>query len=220
MRAMKPRHPAVLASEFLRQNCELAGHAFFMAGRDAELEWPIRPREHLVLALGRQRHDFEVGDRRRTLADRGPDAVRTRIAPADDHHFLALGKNWLDVALRLIAHAAVLLRQKIHREMDALELAAGDWQVAGLLASSGQHDGIVVFDQIIRRDVYADMCIVVEDDALALHLLDAAIDVNLFHLEIGNAVTEQSARFCPAFVDMHLMAGTRELLRARKARRP
>ena len=88
--------------------------------------------------------------------------------------FLPLARIWLDVALRLITHAPVLLRQKIHREMDAFQLAAGDRQIARLLASAGQHDGIVVFDQFVRRDVYADICAVVEDDAFALHLLDTA----------------------------------------------
>ena len=36
-------------------------------------------------------------------------------------------------APRLAADAAVLLRQEVHREMDAVELAAGDRQVARLL---------------------------------------------------------------------------------------
>ena len=55
-----------------------------------------------------------------------------------------------------------------------------------------------------------------KDDAFALHLLDAAVDVDLLHLEIGDAVTKQAARFRPALVDMHLMAGARQLLRAGK----
>ena len=63
------------------------------------------------------------------------------------------------------------------------------------------------------------MGVVVKDDAFALHLLDAAVDVDLLHLEIGDAVAKQSAGLRPAFVDMYLMAGTRELLRAGETRR-
>ena len=55
------------------------------------------------------------------LPDRCADAVGAGVAAADDDDFLALGKNRFDVALRLVAHAPVLLRQKIHREMDAVQ---------------------------------------------------------------------------------------------------
>ena len=44
----------------------------------------------------------------------------------------------------LAADAAVLLRQEIHGEMDALELAAGDRQVARLLGAAGQRHRVVV----------------------------------------------------------------------------
>ena len=60
---------------------------------------------------------------------------------------------------------------------------------------------------------------VVKGDALGLHLRDAAVDVMLFHLEIGNAVTQQPTGLGPALEQMHVMAGARELLRAGHARR-
>ena len=43
---------------------------------------------------------------------------------------LAAGKDVRRVAERLVGDAAVLLRQEIHREMDAVEIAAGDRQIA------------------------------------------------------------------------------------------
>ncbi len=52
------------------------------------------------------------------------------------------------------------------------------------------------------------------DDALGLHLLDAAIDMALLELEVGNAVAQQAAGALVLLVEMHLMAGARELLRA------
>ena len=59
-----------------------------------------------------------------------------------------------------------------------------------------------------------------EDYALGLHLRDAAVDVMLLHLEVGNAVAEQPAGPGVFFVDVNLVAGARELLRAGKSGRP
>ena len=59
-----------------------------------------------------------------------------------------------------------------------------------------------------------------ERDAFAFHLRDAAVDVHLLHLEIGNAITQKAAGLGPAFIDMHLVAGARQLLRSGKASRP
>ena len=38
--------------------------------------------------------------------------------------------------------AAVLLGQELHGEVNALELAAGDFQVAGLLGAAAEQDGV------------------------------------------------------------------------------
>ena len=104
----------------------------------------------LVLLVGRARHDLEIGDRQRALADRGADAVGAGVAAADDDHVLAAGEDRLHVAERLVAHAPVLLRQKIHGEMDAGELAPGDRQVAALLGAAGERDGVVLVEQLRR----------------------------------------------------------------------
>ena len=60
---------------------------------------------------------------------------------------------------------------------------------------------------------------VVKGDALGFHLRDAAVDVMLLHLEIGNAVAQQPAGLGPALEQMHVVAGARELLRAGHPRR-
>src|SRR6185437_2797015 len=89
-----------------------------------------------------------------------------------------------------------------------------------LFAAAGQHDRVVVLNELIGRYIDADIGVVVKDDAFRLHLRDTAIDVNFLHLEVRNAVTQQAAGLYPALVDMHLVAGTGELLGARKPRRP
>ena len=82
---------------------------------------------------------------------RGADAVGAGVAAADHHHVLAAGEDRLDVVERLVGDAAVLLRQEIHGEMDAVELAAGDRQVARLLGAAGERDGVVLRHEIVDR---------------------------------------------------------------------
>ena len=63
---------------------------------------------------------------------------------------LPLGEDRLDVVQRLVGDAAVLLRQELHGEVDAVELAAGDRQVARLLGAAGQRHGVVLGDAARR----------------------------------------------------------------------
>ena len=129
---------------------------------------------------------------------------------------LPLGENRLRVAGGFAAHAPVLLRQELHGEMDAVEFAAGNRQVARLLGAAGEHDRIIVVDELFDRHVDADMGAVVKRHAFRFHLRDAAVDVLLLHLEVGNAVTQQPAGLGVLLVDMHVMAGAGELLGAGK----
>ena len=64
------------------------------------------------------------------------------------------------------------------------------------------------------------MDVVVEGNALGLHLLHAAVDVVLLHLEVGDAVAQQPAGLGVLLVEMHVVAGARELLRAGHAGGP
>ena len=66
--------------------------------------------------------------------------------------------------------------------------------------------------ELLRRDRLADVDVAVEDDALGLHLLHAPLDDALLHLEVGDAVDQQSAGLGALLVDVHLMADARELL--------
>ena len=55
-----------------------------------------------------------------------------------------------------------------------------------------------------------------EHHAFGLHLRDAAVDVVLLHLEVGNAVAQKAAGLGVLLVDMNGVSGARELLRAGK----
>src|SRR5690606_30214586 len=95
--------------------------------------------------------------RERALAVRGADAVRTGVATADHHHVLALGKDWLDVVELFAGDALVLLAEEIHREMDAVELAARNGQVAGLLGAARKGNGVILLDEVVHLYIDADM---------------------------------------------------------------
>ncbi len=146
------------------------------------------------------------------MAHRSPDAVGARVAAANDDDMLARGEDRLIGRQRLPGDAPVLLRQKIHGEMNAAQFASRNGKIAGLLGAAGQNDGVVPCDEVLRLRIDPDMHIVMKDDAFGFHLRDAAVDQMLLHLEIGNAVAQQPARFRVFLVDMDVMAGARELL--------
>ena len=58
--------------------------------------------------------------------------------------------------------AAVLLRQVVHGEMDAAQVATLDREVARLLRAAGQHDRVVLVEQRLAGLGDADMGVVVE----------------------------------------------------------
>ena len=118
----------------------------------------------------------------------------------------------------LAAHAPVLLRQKFHGEMDALELASRNGQIARLLGTSREHQRIVTRQQLIAftlTPTWAPQWKITPSACICF----AAIDVMLLHLEIGNAVAQQPAGFGVLLEHMHIVPGARELLRAGKPRR-
>src|SRR5271166_5153138 len=190
-----------------------------MARRGAQLERPVRPGDKLVLGKGRRRHDLEIGDGERALADGGADAVGAGVAAADHHDVLAGRENRLAAVVAFAAHAPVLLRQELHGEMDAVKLASRDGKVARLLGAAREHERVVALEQARRRHACAHIRAVVEDHAFRLHLCNAGVDVMLLHLEVGNAVAQQASRLGQLLENVHLVAGARELLRAGHARR-
>ncbi len=119
----------------------------------------------------------------------------------------------------LAADPPVLLRQEIHRKVDASKFAAGHRQVARLFGTAGEHQRVIFAEQLVGRDVDADMSAVMEGDAFRLHLRDAAVDVIFLHFEIGNAVAQKPAGLGPPLIDVDLMTGASELLRASEAGR-
>ena len=121
---------AVLAEEAPGVDRVFALAPFLVGGGDAEDVRPLRPgvvRDAGVRGAG---DDLELVDAEAALAVDGPQAVGAGVAAADDDHALALRRDEVGVGDRVAGDPLVLEREEVHREVDAVEVAAGDRQVA------------------------------------------------------------------------------------------
>ena len=62
-----------------------------------------------------------------------------------------------------------------------------------------EHHRVVVGAQLVGGDVDADVGVHAELGALGFHLRDAAVEVALLHLELGDAVAQEPADAVGAF---------------------
>ncbi|OIQ88657.1 hypothetical protein GALL_294800 [mine drainage metagenome] len=167
------------------------------------------------------------------MAVAGAHAVGAGVAAADDDDVLAGGH---DLALELVAGVdLVLLRQELHGEVDAVEFAPRNRQVARMFGAAGQQHRIELGQQLLGAAALlrpvgdrgagavlghlAHQHAGGEAHAFGLHLRDAAVDVVLLHLEVGNAVAQQAADAVVLLEHGHVMPGARQLLRGRQAGR-
>ena len=81
-----------------------------------------------------------------------------------------------------------------------------------MLGPAAQHHRIEIFQQDVGRCIYTDVLVHAKLHAFRLHLRHAQIDVVLFHLEVGNAVTQQAANTIAFFKHDDLVSGAAQLL--------
>ena len=207
----------VVAEEALRVHRVDALDTLLVRGRDAVDHRVGRPWMGVGPLVGRSGQDLELVHARRAVPDRGAEAVGAGVASADDHHALVLGGDrWFgEVALLHLVRPG----QVLHRLIDAAQLAPGHRQVAPRRGSAREHDRVVP-EHFVDRHVLTDVRVHAELGALGAHLLDAAVEVPLLHLELGDAVSQQPTDAIGAFVDHDVVTGARELLRGGEARGP
>ena len=117
----------------------------------------------------------------------GAQAVCARISASDDKHALAFGV--IEVRRQPVAFATViLLRQELHREVNAFKLTSGDIEIARVFGATSQQNRIVVACERFHRHIAANMGIGKKRHAFSAHLIHAAIDYVLLKLEVRNAV--------------------------------
>src|ERR1035437_7651598 len=96
--------------------------------------------------------------------------------------------------------------------MDSLQLSSRDVQIARLLGSAGEHSRVELPEQILDRDIPAHLRASNEFHALSGHLLQAAIDDVLFHLEFGDPVAQYPPVAVRFFVDRYGVSRAAQLL--------
>ena len=160
----------------------------------------------------------DLDDRGAALAQHVAEAVRARVAAAQDRDAQAL-RAQLGRRHGQAGDAPVLLHEVLHGEVHAGQLGARQRERPVALGAGGEHERVVAGAQLLERDVAADGDAEGELDALGDELLDAAIDQVLLELEVGDAVAQQAAGAVVALVHGHRVAGARELLRRGEAGR-
>ena len=172
-----------------------------------------------VGALVRRLHaDREVRDAQRTLPVRRANAVGTRVTAAQHDDVLALGRDLLSHSVPRLH--AVGLRQKLHGVMDAERVASGNGEIARLGCPGRDHDRVVASTKLVPRDVDANLDARAETRSFGLHLREAGIQMTLLHLEIGDAVPQQSADAIVFLEDCDRVPDAGQLLRCSKAGGP
>src|ERR1019366_4338935 len=151
------------------------------------------------------------GDGARALPVAGAQTIGAGIAAADDDDALAGGHNLLGHGIAL-AHT-VLLWQVLHGEVDALQLASGEVEIARVFGAARQQDGVELAAQVFHRYIAAHLGIGFEPHPFAAHLHQPPVDEVLLHLETWDAVAQQSADAVGLFEHGDGVAGARQLLR-------
>src|SRR5262249_6741061 len=194
--------------------------ALLVGAGDAEDVGPLGPRIVGGALIGWPRQEPELMDGPGTLTVHRAQAVGAGIATADDDDALALRRNELCLGDRVALAAPVLERQVLHGEVDAAELAAGYRQIARPARAASQDDRVKIAAEVPDSHVDADVRPGTEDDAGLLHDPEPAVEKTLFHLELGNAVAQQTADPVVALEHGRQVAGPIQLLGGREARRP
>src|SRR5215217_9427377 len=96
--------------------------------------------------------------------------------------------------------------------MDAIEVTARHRQISPDRGANRQHDGVVTLLELSTGDLDANLGSAMEVRALIQHLPNAAVQHRFLHLELGNAIAQQSPRSISPLEDRNGMPGSGELL--------
>ncbi|CAB4918016.1 unannotated protein [freshwater metagenome] len=188
-----------------------------MSRRRAIDEGPSWPWVCAGADLWRLRHDLELIDRFGALAVRGSEAICTGVSPADDHHMPASSRNLdlIDCPVALLGFVGHW--QDFHGLVNPLKFATGNRKIASKRCASCNNYCIEVFLEFSHTDVDTNIDIHAELGSFCSHLREATVKNTLFHLELWDAVTQQSTDSVCALKHDHRVPCPSELLRHCKA---
>ncbi len=211
--ASRPRtRPSLVAEEALRRHGVDALPALLVRRRDPVDVRVLGPRVVGRALVGRPRQDLHLVDRARALAVYGAEAIRARVAAAQDDHALVARRDEVRLRDEVALAAPVLEGEVLHGEVDAVELAPRDRQVARVAGAARQQERVVLLPQALRVHVDTHVGARHEPDALRPHLLEAAVEDALLHLELGDAVAQQAPDPVGALEDGDVVARAAKLL--------
>jgi len=163
--------------------------------------------------------EFKLLDAPGPLPLGGAQAIGAGVTAAQDDDVLVLGADELLVG-NMVSHIPpVLEREVVHRLVDAVQFAAGDFEIARGSGPAAQHDGVEIPTQFLDLDVLTHVGVGLEDNPLGFHEPHPAIDDFLIELEVGYAVHQQATDAVGAFEDGDEMARLINLSGGGKARR-
>ena len=105
----------------------------------------------------------------------GPNAVASRVAPADDHHILVRSEDVFR-SKRLVSNPLVLLGEEVHREMNPFQRSARYRKIARLGGADGEDHRVVLAIEIFGGDLISNVDSRSGNDALFLHNVKAPSD--------------------------------------------
>ena len=147
-------------------------------------------------------------------------AVGASVAAADDDHAFARGGDQ-GRAAEIVAFAApVLLRQVIHREVDAGQLTSRDGQIAWNGRPAAQNDRVELAAELVGGNALADVRVRPELDTFRLQDREPAIEDALLHLEFRDPVAKQTTDAIGPLEDGDPVSRLVQLIGSRETRGP
>src|SRR3712207_6498552 len=142
----------------------------------------------------------------------------TTLFRSEDDYVLALGADGLSV-YREPGHAPILLHQVIHREVDSVEVAARNGEVAARERADGDDDRVELAPQLLGSRVVTDVGVGAKLDAFFFHECPAPVRYPLLDLVVRDAVHEETTYPVVLLEHAYRVSSPVELLGRRKPRR-
>ena len=167
--------------------------------------------------LRRLGHDLELVHGFGFVPVAGAQAIGAGVSAADDDDTLAGGQ---DLVGHIVAGIAlILLRQELHGEVNALQLAAGNIQIARSFRTAAQAGWRRTPCANPRPAHSRQRARPSRSARLRPSSVQAPVENVLLHLEVGNAVAHQPAEAVVFFKQGDQVPGAIELLRRGQSRR-
>ena len=143
---------------------------------------------------------------------RGAQAIGAGVSASDNDDILsrcADAASGVDIVSLV---ASVLLREKLHREVNASQFPSWYAQVTRLLGASREEKRVVFAANLLHFYIHANVSASNKSHALSFHLLQAPINDVLLEFEIRDSVAEQSADAIRPFEDGNCVTCPPQLL--------